>query len=65
MKMAERVDVAIQEPVAATAYAMARDLWMKTHRDTPSLESSLDFLVLVANCALALTGKKPYIVNKD
>lgn len=45
----------IEEGVAATAYAMAKDLWVSKHRDNPTMDDE-DFIKLVSSCVGALKG---------
>lgn len=59
--MADNVNVSMKEAVAATAYSMARDLWIATHKSAPDLSKQAEFFMLVANCSQALQGQKAYL----
>lgn len=48
--------VAIEEPVASTAYKMAINLWREKHDDrNPNMDDE-DFIKLVSSCVYALKG---------
>ncbi|PTR07788.1 hypothetical protein LV780_09565 [Cereibacter azotoformans] len=59
--MTEKVEVTMNEPVAVTAYNMARDIWLTSKDHSPRLDDQAEFLMLVANCSQALKGIKAYL----
>jgi hypothetical protein len=59
--VSEKMNVKVDETVAATANDVARGIWFASGKDEPNLEDAEKFLELLASCAYALSGRRSTI----